>query len=277
MFIAASIGLREFPPIFFTGIRFLLLLICLSIFIRVPAERIKPLLGIGLLMGVGMYLTLYLSISIADNIASVAIFSKLEAPFAIILGVILLKEKIGFRRISGIVIAMIGAAIITFDPAAFDDLPALFWMAVSCAFAAYGIIKVRELGEIHPLTIAAWIALVSAPTLLLTSAIFEQAHLQALRNTTWIGWSALVYTAVMSSIVANSGLYYLLQRYPVSQVVPYSLLSPIFAVIGGVMLLDDELTQGLIIGGILILSGVAWIHFRAMSLPDSKSTGEIVR
>ena len=269
MFIAASIGLREFPPIFFTGIRFLLLFICLSLFIRVPTDKVKPLLGIGLLMGAGMYLTLYLSVALADNISSIAIFSKLEVPFAIILGVVLLKEKIGLRRVSGIAIAMVGAMIISFDPATFDNLPALMWMAVSCAFAAYGMIKVRALGEIHPLTIAAWISLVSAPILLLTSSIFEESHLSVLNNATWVGWSALVYTAVMSSIVANSGLYYLLQRYPVSQVAPYSLLSPIFAVIGGVLLLGDELTMGLIIGGVLILAGVGWIHLRTLSLSGS--------
>ncbi|MGI9319484.1 MAG: DMT family transporter [bacterium] len=266
MFIAASIGLREFPPIFFTGIRFLLLLVCLSIFIKVPVNKIKPLLGIGLLMGAGMYLTLYLSIAMAENTASVAIFSKLEVPFAIILGVILLKEKIGFHRVSGIVIAMAGAAIISFDPAALDDFPALIWMAISCAFAAYGMIKVRVMGEMHPLHIAAWISIVSAPTLLLTSAVFETAHLSVLKEATWVGWSALAYTAIMSSIIANSGLYYLLQRYPVSQVAPFSLLSPVFAVAGGVLLLDDELTIGLISGGILILSGVAWIHIRALSV-----------
>ena len=217
-------------------------------------------------MGAGMYLTLYLSIALADSTSSVAVFSKLEVPFAIILGVILLKERIGVGRISGIALAVIGAAIISFDPAAFDDLPALFWMAVSCIFSAYGMIKVRELGEIHPLTIVAWIAMISAPSLLLVSALFEGGHLAVIQRTTWVGWSALVYTAVMSSIVANSGLYYLLQRYPVSQVAPYSLLSPLFAIIGSILFLDDELTIGLVIGGLLILAGVGWIHMRAMSL-----------
>ena len=268
MFIVASIGLQEFPPIFFTGIRFLLLFICLSMFIKVPANKVKPLLVIGLFMGAGMYLFLYLSIAMAENTASVAVFSKLEVPFVIILGVVFLKEKIGFRRISGIVIAMVGAAIISFDPSAFDDIPALVWMAVSCGFGAYGMIKVRELGEIHPLTITAWVSIVGTVALLVASVIFEEGHRSVLKEATWVGWSALVYTAVMSSIIAHSGLYFLLQRYPVNQVAPFSLLSPVFAVIGGVLLLDDKLTPGLIIGGTLILVGVGWIHFRAKILSN---------
>ena len=56
MFIAAVIGLREFPPILFTGIRFGLLTIILFGFLRIPKVLVVPLLKIGLVMGVGMYI-----------------------------------------------------------------------------------------------------------------------------------------------------------------------------------------------------------------------------
>ena len=274
MFIAAVIGLREFPPILFTGIRFGLLAVLLVGFLRVPRSLIAPLFRIGLVMGAGMYLTLYLSVALADNTASIAVFSKLEVPFALLLGVILLGEKMGLARVAGVCIAMIGAAIITFDPAAFDDLPALFWMAVSCGFSAYGFIQIRRLGKIHPFSIVAWVSVVSAPILLLTSSIFESGHLDVVQSATWSGWLALVYTAVMSSVVANSGLYFLLQRYPVNLVSPFGLLSPIFAVIGGILFLDDVLTLGLILGGVLILFGVTWINLRATTPNDEASKAE---
>ena len=274
MFIAAVIGLREFPPILFTGIRFGLLAVLLVGFLRVPRSLMAPLFRIGLVMGAGMYLSLYLSVALADNTASIAVFSKLEVPFALLLGVILLGEKMGLARVAGVCIAMIGAAIITFDPAAFDDLPALFWMAVSCGFSAYGFIQIRRLGKIHPLSIVAWVSVVSAPILLLTSSVFESGHLDVVQSATWSGWLALVYTAVMSSVVANSGLYFLLQRYPVNLVSPFGLLSPIFAVIGGILFLDDVLTVGLILGGVLILFGVTWINLRATTLDDEASKAD---
>jgi len=268
MFIAAVIGLREFPPILFTGIRFGLLAVLLVGFLRVPRPLMASLFRIGLVMGAGMYLTLYLSVALADNTASIAVFSKLEVPFALLLGVILLGERMGVARVAGVCIAMIGAAIITFDPAAFDDLPALFWMAVSCGFSAYGFIQIRRLGRIHPFSIVAWVSVVSAPILLLTSSVFESGHLDVVQSASWSGWLALVYTAVMSSVVANSGLYFLLQRYPVNLVSPFGLLSPIFAVIGGILFLDDALTLGLILGGVLILFGVTWINLRATTPVD---------
>ncbi|MEM7193402.1 MAG: EamA family transporter [Pseudomonadota bacterium] len=269
MYVAASIGLRDFPPILFTGIRFTLLVLCLFPFLKVPRDLIRPLIKVGLLMGTGMYLSLYLSVSLASNISSIALFSKLEVPFAILLGVLLLGEKIGINRILGITIAMSGAMVIGFDPAAFNDIPALVWMAISCGFAAYGMIRIRELGSIHPLTIVVWISLVSSPTLLATSLVFENNHWDVVVQASTVGWLALLYTAFMSSVVANSGLYYLLRHYPVSQVAPYSLLSPIFGVIGGVWLLGDEITLILIVGGMMILAGVAWIHFRSRHLEQA--------
>ena len=98
--------------------------------------------------------------------------------------------------------------------------------------------------------------------LLLISLVFESGQIDAIQNASLVGWSALVYTAVMSSVIAHSAFYYLLQRYPVNQVAPYSLLSPVFAVIGGVLILGDELTPALVLGATLILSGVAWIQYR---------------
>ena len=51
MFIAAVIGLREFPPILFTGIRFGLLAVLLVGFLRVPRPLMASLFRIGLVMG----------------------------------------------------------------------------------------------------------------------------------------------------------------------------------------------------------------------------------
>ncbi len=265
--------MEYFPPMLFTGIRFALLSVVLAGFIAVPRHLIRPLLKISLFMGVGMYLTLYIALSIADNTASIAVFSKLEVPFAILLGILLLKEKIGPRRIAGITLAMLGALLISFEPTALDDLPAIFWMALSCLFSAYSMILVRRLGKVHPLTITAWISIVSAPVLLMASLVFENDQISYIQQANFTGWFALCYTAFMSSIIAHSGMYYLLQRYPVGHVSAFGLLSSVFAVIGGVALLDDKLTLTLIVGGLMILSGVAWINARvnAASRPSAVS------
>ncbi len=262
MYIAAAIGLEEFPAIFFTGLRFCLLTVLLASYIRAPREYLWPLFKIGALIGIGVYLSLYMSIALAENTGAIAVFSKLEVPFSLILGYLILAENVGPRQIAGTLIAFIGAVLISFDPAAFDDIPALLWMGVSAAFSAYSMIQVRKIPDVHPLTITAWVSMVGGPTLMILSGILEADQVAAMANASALGWIMLIYTAVGSSIFAHSAYYYLLQRYPVAQVTPFTLMSSVFAVIGGIIFLDDQLTLMLVLGGILILAGVTWINLR---------------
>ena len=263
MFVVATLALEDFPPVFFTAIRFGLIAVIMAPFLRVERQYILPLIKVGLVMGVGMYLTLYLALFLAENTATIALFSKLEVPFALLLGVVILGERVGIQRIAGISVAMIGAVVISFDPAAVDDLPGLFWITVSSALYALSMIMVRQIGGAVPaLTITAWVALVCAPILFAVSFLFESNHLAVVESASWRGWLALFYTVVMGSIVSHSGMYFLLQRYPISAVSPFALLAPIFAVIGGLLFLDDRLTPPLIAGGLLVMFGVAWIYWR---------------
>lgn len=187
MFIAAKIGLEEFPPILFTAIRFGLLAIVLIPLMRAPKHRIMPLVWVGLVMGVGMYLALYYAVYLADNIAAIAVVSQLEVPIVVLLGVLFLGERIGIRRSLAIAIAFGGALVIGFDPAMVDDLPAVFWITVSATFYAITMAMVRTMEKINPLTITAWLSMVSAPVLLAVSLTFETGHWDAISGASAAG------------------------------------------------------------------------------------------
>lgn len=267
MYIAAKIGLAEFPPVFFTALRFAIIAGALVPFIRVPRHQIMPLVRIGLVMGVGMYLSLYYAIYLADNVSAIAVVGQLEVPIAVLLGVLFLQERIGPRRIAGITITFAGAMIIGFDPAMADDLPAVFWITVSATFYAVTMVMVRKMEKIHPLTITVWLSLITAPVLMLVSFTFESGHAALVEGASLYGWGALVYSAVFGSIISHSGMYYLLQRYPISLLAPGTLLAPVFAVAGGVFILGDEMTTRLGIGIILVLGGVYWLNRRSPNTP----------
>ncbi|MEM7067751.1 MAG: DMT family transporter [Pseudomonadota bacterium] len=271
MFVVATIALFDFPPVFFSALRFGLLTIMLASFLPVARHLIWPLIKVGLVMGVGMYLTLYISLYLAENTASVALVSKLEVPFALILSVLILRENIGIQRITGIAVAFVGAMIIGFDPAALNDIPALLAMTASSGFYAVTMIMIRQMDDVPPLTITAWVSLVCAPVLLLISLVFEENHLQVMQEADLSAWTALAYTVVFGSIISHTGMYYLLQRYPVNNIVPFNLLSPVFAVIGGILFLEDTVSAGLVIGGLMVLAGVGWINIRSGKQENSET------
>jgi O-acetylserine/cysteine efflux transporter len=198
----------------------------------------------------------------------VAIASQMGVPFSTILSVWLLGETIRWRRRLGIVLAFAGIMIIGFDPRVFAYWEGLMLVVASCFVSALGLIFMKRLQGIRALELQAWIAIAGGPTLLLFSVFTESGQWQALHAADWAGWSALFFTAVMSSLVAHTGWYYLVSRYPVTSLSPLTLLSPLFGVVFGVTLLHDHLTGRMLVGGAVTLVGVFIVLLREKRLID---------
>ena len=56
-------------------------------------------------------------------------------------------------------------------------------------------------------------------------------------------------------------------RYPVSTIMPYGVLTSIFGVFAGWLVLDDQITGRMIGGGLLVLAGVIVITTRRAVRP----------
>jgi O-acetylserine/cysteine efflux transporter len=93
--------------------------------------------------------------------------------------------------------------------------------------------------------------------LALASFTTETGQIAALAKATPIVWFAIVFAALISGLVANVGMWTMVQRYEVSRTTPFSLLTPLVAILLGVMVLGDPVTSQLLVGGALALGGVA--------------------
>ncbi len=264
-FIATKYGLLHFPPLFFTGTRFaLLLLLLLPLLLRPLPTEWRQLLLIGLMMGVVHFSLMSFGLAVSPDVSSVAIANQLYVPFSTLLAVLLLGERIRWRRILGIVIAFSGVIVIGFDPVVFDNLLGLLLVAsASLAIAVCNILISRLRGRVPPMTMQAWIALVATPSLMLLSLIFEDGQWVAVAEADWLLWLTPVYSAIGSSLIGHGIVSYLLGRYPVSTVTPLMLLTPLLAVVFGVTIWGDSLTPALIIGGAMTVLGVTIIVLRS--------------
>ncbi len=260
LLVIATIGLNQFPPLLFTALRFGLLAVALIPFLRIVPGQMKRISAISVVMGIAMYVTLYLALAWTDSTAAIAIAGQIEVPIAVLLGIMLLGEKANALRMLGTAIAFAGIMVIGFDPAMLDNLPALGMITVSAGFYAIAMILVRGLNAVNPFTLNAWMGMISAIPLLVLSYVFERDQWQASFNADLWGWSTLFYSAFVGSMIGHGGLYYLLRFYPVGTIAPYTLLTPMFAVFGSVVFLGNELTVVLTIGGVMILAGVGCVN-----------------
>jgi O-acetylserine/cysteine efflux transporter len=266
--IASKIGVGQFPPVFFTALRFGSLAIVLVPFLRVHRGQMTTLLIACAFTGPAAFALLFCGVSLVKDASMVAIASQMSVPFSTILSVWLLGETIRWRRRLGIVLAFAGIMLIGFDPRVFAYWEGLMLVVASCFVSSLGLIFMKRLKNIRALQLQAWVAVAGGPTLLLFSLAGETGQWQAVLDADWRGWAALFFTAVMSSLVAHTGWYYLVSRYPVTSLSPLTLLSPLFGVVFGVTLLHDHLTTRMLIGGAITLVGVFIVLLREKRLID---------
>lgn len=267
--IASKVGLGQFPPIFFTALRFGALGLCLFPILRMHRGQMGYLFAAAMLTGPVAFALMFAGLFLVEDASTVAIASQLSVPMSTLLSVWLLGERIRWRRTLGIVLAFGGMVVISFDPRVFAYWEGLALVVISCFFASLGLIYIKRLEGVGALELQAWIGVVGGPALLLLSFVLESGQGSALRHADWIGWGSLAFTIIMSSLVAHTTWYYLVSRYPVTSLSPLTLLSPLFGVFFGVTLLDDRLTPRMLLGGAVTLIGVFIVVKREQRLVDT--------
>lgn len=264
-FIAVKIAVTDVPPYFITSIRFALLAILLSPFLRVPKERARDIAGYALIMGVGHFSLLFYAIQYLD-ISTTGIVLQLGTPFVVLLAWLMLKETFGIYRMAGMGLAFTGIVILIGVPTVGVHVPSLLVLVFVAFMWALGSIRAKQIPDVSPLSLIAWMGLIVAPIALGMSYIREADQVTRLMNAPPRFWYGLAYMVLASSIAGYGLWYWLLNRYDVTAVAPYNLLVPLLAVAGGVTVMGDELTLTKLIGGGMILAGVTLITVRQIVL-----------
>ena len=265
-FVAGKAGVVEFPPIFFTGLRYLLLSLCLCFLLRWQKGCMGIIAIISLTMGGVHFALFYMGLALSSTVSSVAILAQMGVPFATIFSALYLKEKVGWRRWSAISLSFLGTMIIGLSFAAFENILAFTFVLLAAFLGGIGTVLMKKLPHVGVFQLQAWIATLSFPVLFVSSLLLENQQLQAIETASLTAWGGVAYTALGSSLVGHAGMFYLLKRYDVSTVVPITLLAPVFGVIFGVAIWGDELTLRFIIGSLITITGVMIISLRKKEL-----------
>ncbi len=270
--ITSKIGVDEIPPILFTFLRFVIVAVALAPWLRIQPGQMSAVVVAGLLSGALNFALNFAALRRASSVSSVAIASQLSVPFATLLSVALLGEAVRWRRWTGIALSFIGVGIMGFDPQIGSHWESLALVVASAFVGALGLIAIKKLRGFTPIELLAWTVWVSLPMLLLVSLRVEEPDFaEILRDTSWAAWGALAFAAIGGSLVAHTVYFHLVQRYPVTSVAPLTTLSPVFSVIFGVLLLGDQLTERILIGGACTLVGVVIITLREKRIVDTGS------
>lgn len=259
---AVKIGGAELPPLFMVGVRFLLMSVVLVPFTKLPPRDMWIPIGlIATVYGSLHFGLLYLGISMVDASSSAVVY-QLATPFTVVLAAVTFGDRISWVAGIGIVLAILGVAILMGGIRADGNTMGFILVALAAFAFAVGTIVIKRLGPFKPLSLNAWVALFGAPQVLILSLILERNQLPTIINASVTSWIALGYTAVSGGILGFALWYWLLNRYPVSRLAPFTLLVPLFAVGFSVPILCEHLSFSLILGGAVVIAGVLLCQYR---------------
>ena len=257
-FAVAKVTVAEMPPLFVNAIRFGLVALLLVPVVKVPRDQLKDILILATIMAPFHFGLMFIGLTGTDA-AAAAIAMQLSVPFAALMASIYFCDRLGRQRIIGMVIAFAGVVILAGEPRMDGELFLLGLIVLSAAMWGVGNIQIKRIGDINPFALSAWMALFAAPELLVLSLFVEQGQIEALTSAGWKAWGGILYMAVLVAIISYAMWYHLLKTYAVNQVVPFSLLGPVFGVAAGILLLGEAATWQKLLGGAITIAGVAMI------------------
>jgi len=111
----------------------------------------------------------------------------------------------------------------------------------------------------------AWTAVLGVGPLLGLSLWLEPGGFASLGTLGWVPWFGIAYAAVAASLVGHGIYYTLIQRHPVSRVMPWLLLTPLLAMGLGIAFYGDEPGPKLWLGGAMVLGGILVIAWRTQA------------
>ena len=256
----AKAAISHFPPILLMAFRFSVTAMALVWFIKPSGGQLRMLFFISFISATLQYSLTFTGLAGLDASAT-ALIVQLEIPFLILIGAIFLKEAPGWRRWIGITIAFFGVYQITGEPRIGNALWSVALVIGGGLTWATGQAMVRQLKNISGLTVAAWISILAFPQLFIMSAIFETGQFQAIQSAGWVVWSTVAYLGLIMTALGYYMWYTLIRRTPVSEAAPYLLALPLFSMAGGWFFLGEIATTQTLLGGGIIISGVALIVF----------------
>ena len=260
-FAIAKPAMQQFPPFLLMGLRFTIAALVLVWWFPIPKKLLKDLFIISLIGGTLTYGLVYMGLNRVDASSSILLVHT-EVPFGVIIAYFLFKERPEIKNILGIIIAFIGLFVLLGAPNLEGKLIGVLLLLFGAFFWSLGMVMAKPLSKkIGGFAVTAWVSLFCGPMLLLGSFIFDGNTINYFLSADSKGWLIVAYLSLIMQPLAYGTWYHVIGRNPIHKVMPVMLLLPLTGLSTAILLLGEEPTRQVFIGGAIILFGIGMILF----------------
>lgn len=269
-FVAGRFLADSLSPLFAASLRFLLASAALLLFLfltRVRLVRPSPRQWLQLVLlgffGIFFYNLCFFYGLHYINASRASLIVALNPAVIGLASWLLFKERLSPLKVIGIAICIAGASlvIVSRNPQLLADNPDAWigdLLILGCVLG-WGIYSLcsRELNHgLGPVQTVTWSILLGTLMLWLICAIRGLVSVQALASLGPTQWLSLMYLGVLGSALAYIGYYDGIRKIGATRSGVFIALNPLTAVILGALLLGEQLTLAMYVGGGLVLTGI---------------------
>lgn len=264
-FVVMKLGLQTLSPMVLGALRFMAASLPFVLFVRPPKMPWGFVVAYGLAQGLGQFGLLFLGLRLGMTAGMASVVMQTQAFFTVILAVSFLGERAKASQWCGLVLAFAGLIVIAtgHGQGALQMTLAGFVLTLGAAFMwAVSNLVARKASQVAPgyapLPFVVWSSLVPiVPFWLLAWALEGGAGIaQQLQAVDGKAVFAVVYLALLATVLAYSLWTRLLQRHSAARVTPYSLLVPVVGLMVAMLVLGEQPSKAQWLGTTAVIAGM---------------------
>lgn len=256
-FVVIRVGLDGLPPMLLGALRFVLA--ALPVFlVRRPNLPWRWLIAYGATISLGQFVFLFEAMANGMPAGLASLVLQSQAFFTLAFAALFLGERMRGASVLGLLIAGGGLLLIGLQTGHSTSLLGIVLTLVAASMWAMGNVLTRKFGKINLMGLVIWGSLIPPVPFFLLSLWLEgpQRIEHALLNIGTSSILALLYLALVATLLGYGLWSRLLSRYPAGQVAPFSLLVPVVGLSSSAWLLGERLSTLQWVGAALVMLGL---------------------
>ncbi len=257
-FSVIKLGLLSLNPFMLTGFRFMLCALPLVFFIKKPDIKMSYIVSYGLIFGVGLWgmVTLGIYFGISAGVASLILQSSVF--FTIILGAIILNEKLDKFKKIGFIFALFGLALIISVTDGSVTIVGVILVLIGSISLSVANILVKKSGVKEMFSFIIWSSLFSPIPLFILAYLTQGSivYVNFFKHLDYMAIFSILFQVYPTTLIGYWVWNSLLRKYPVSSVAPLALLVPIFGLLGSFLIFNEEIGSLKVLACIFIMLGL---------------------
>ncbi|AMP88958.1 EamA family transporter [Legionella pneumophila] len=257
-FIFVKLSLEEFSPLLLCAARFLLASVPAVFFIKPPAVPFKIIAGYGLIMFALQFALLFIGLRVGMTPGVASLLMQVQVFFSMFFAIIFLGEQPQIGQIIGALISFIGIGVVALH---FDHNVSLMgFLCILAAAASWGVgnLITKKIHSVNLIAVIVWSSFIACLPMFILSLVFEgpASFVTTYEHMTWKGILSVLYIVYISTWVGYGVWNWLISRYPVGMVVPFTLLVPVVGILSSVFILGEPFYLWKLVAGLLVISGL---------------------